>query len=101
MFRTRKFNTCPPTPKEFTIPVLQDYFEKDGTKCSHVLDVSSNTVGSDLPNTEDYQLSALLRAGVPLDFVSPNVLDNAPTEADATAFLDTLEKKSTSNVNNE
>lgn len=101
MFRTRKFNTCPPTPKEFSIPVLQDYFEKDGTKCSHVLDVPSNTVGSDLPNTEDYQLSALLRAGVPLDFVSPNVLDNAPSEADVSAFLDTLEKNTDTNVNNE
>ena len=90
MFRTRKFNTCPPVPKEFTVPILLDYFEKDGTKCSHVVDVPSNTVGSDLPNIEDYKLSALLRAGVPLDAVPSNVLDVAPTEAQVSAFLDTL-----------
>lgn len=90
MFRTRKFNTCPPVPKEFTVPILQDYFEKDGTKCSHVVDVPSNFIGSDLPNIEDYKLSALLRAGVPLDVVPSNVLDVAPTEAEASAFLDTL-----------
>lgn len=90
MFRTRKFNTCPPVPKEFTVPILQDYFEKDGTKCSHVVDVPSNTVGSDLPDIEDYKLSALLRAGVPLDAVPSNVLDVAPTEAQVSAFLDTL-----------
>ena len=97
MFRTRKFNTCPPTPKEFTIPVLRDYFENDGTKCSHVLDVSSNTVGPDLPNIEDYKLSALLRAGVPLNFVSPNVLDNGPSEAEASAILDSLSQSNPSN----
>lgn len=90
MFRTRKFNTCPPVPKEFTVPILQDYFEKDGTKCSHVVHVPSNTVGSDLPNIEDYKLSALLRAGVPLDAVPSNVLDVAPTESQVSAFLDTL-----------
>lgn len=90
MFRTRKFNSCPPVPKEFTVPILQDYFEKDGTKCSHVVDVPSNTVGSDLPNVEDYKLSALLRAGVPLDALPSNVLDVAPTEAEASAFLDSL-----------
>lgn len=97
MFRTRKFNTCPPTPKEFTIPVLQDYFENDGTKCSHVLDVPSNTVGSDLPNIEDYKLSSLLAAGVPLNPVSPNVLDNGPSEAEANAFLDALDKQTNFN----
>lgn len=97
MFRTRKFNTCPPVPKEFTVPILQDYFEKDGTKCSHVVDVPSNTVGSDLPNTEDYKLSALLRAGVPLDAVPSNVLDVAPTESQASAILDNLSSSNPSN----
>ena len=90
MFRTRKFNTCPPVPKEFTVPILQDYLEKDGTKCSHVVDVPANTVGSDLPNIQDYKLSALLSAGVPLDVVPSNILDASPTEAQASAILDTL-----------
>lgn len=97
MFRTRKFNTCPPVPQEFTVPILQDYFEKDGTKCSRVLDVPSNTVGSDLPNIHDYKLSALLRAGVPLDVVPSNVLDVAPSEAEASAILDSLSSNPSNN----
>lgn len=97
MFRTRKFNTCPPTPKEFSIPVLQEYIETDGTKCSHVVNVSSDTISSDLPNIEDYKLSALLRSGVPLNFVSPNVLDTAPSEAEASAILDAISSSNPSN----
>lgn len=97
MFRTRKFNTCPPVPTDFTVPILQDYYEKDGTKCSHLVNVPSNTVGSELPNIADYKLSALLRAGVPLDAVPSNVLDVAPTEAQASAILDNLSSFNPSN----
>lgn len=97
MFRTRKFNTCPPSPKEFSVPVLQEYYEADGTKCCHVVNVPSSSVGHDLPNIEDYQLSSLLAAGVPLNPVSSNVLDNAPSEAEANVFLDSLDKLTNTN----
>lgn len=97
MFRTRKFNTCPPSPKEFTVPVPQDFITEDGTRCSHVVQVLASTIGNDLPLIEDYKLSVLLRAGVPLDAVPSNILDDAPTEAQASAFLDSLSQSNTSN----
>lgn len=97
MFRTRKFNTCPPSPREFNVPILQDYFDDNGIKYSRVVDVPANTVGSNLPSIEDYKLSALLRAGVPLDVVSTNVLDNVPSEADASAILDKLSSNTSKN----
>lgn len=90
MFRTRKFNTCPPSPKEFVVPVTKDFVSDDGTRYSEVVEVNASSIGSNLPNTEDYKLSALLRAGVPLNFVSSNVLDNGPSEAEASAILDSL-----------
>lgn len=98
MFRTRKFNTCPPSPKEFVVPVTKDFISDDGTRCSEVVEVNASSIGSDLPNMEDYKLSSLLRAGVPLNFVSPNILDNGPSEAEASAILDSLPQ---SNPNNE
>lgn len=97
MFRTRKFNTCPPVPREFHVPILQDYFDDNGVKYSHVVFVPAYTVGSNLPSVEDYKLSALLRAGVPLDVVSSNVLDSAPSEADASAILDKLSSNTSNN----
>lgn len=90
MFRTRKFNTCPPSPKEFVVPVTKDIVAEDGTRYSEVVEVNASSIGSNLPNTEDYKLSALLRAGVPLNFLSSNVLDNGPSEAEASAILDSL-----------
>lgn len=97
MFRTRKFNTCPLVPREFRVPILQDYFDDNGVKYCHVVDVPANTVGSNLPSIEDYKLSALLRAGVPLDVVSSNVFDSAPSEADASAILDKLSSNTSKN----
>lgn len=90
MFRTRQFNTCSPSPKEFTVPVTKDFYSEDGMRCSHVVEVNASSIGDNLPNIEDYKLSALLRAGVPLDVVPTNVLDNVPSEADASAILDKL-----------
>lgn len=99
MFRTRKFNTCPPSPKDFTVPVSQDFMTEDGTRCSHIVEVLASSIGQDLPNIQDYKLSALLRAGVPLDVVPSNILDAAPTEAEASALLDNLSKSNP--LNNE
>ena len=97
MFRTRKFNTCPPSPKEFVVPVTKDIVDEDGTRYSEVVEVNASSIGSNLPNTEDYKLSALLRAGVPLNFVSSDVLDNGPSEAEASAILDSLPSSNPSN----
>lgn len=97
MFRTRKFNTCPPSPKEFTVPVSEDFMTEDGTRCSHVVQVPASSIGQDLPNISDYKLSALLRAGVPLDVVPSNILDAAPSEAQASAILDSLSQSNPSN----
>lgn len=97
MFRTRKFNTCPPTPKEFTVPVTKDFFSEDGTRCSHVVLVNASSIGNDLPNIVDYKLSALLRAGVSLDVVPSNVLDAGPSEAEASAILDSLSSNTSNN----
>ena len=98
MFRTRKFNTCPPSPKEFNVLVPEDFMTEDGTRCSHVVQVPASSIGQNLPNISDYKLSALLRAGVPLDVVPSNILDAAPTEAQASAFLDNLSKSNNSNI---
>lgn len=97
MFRTRKFNTCPPSPKEFTVPVSQDFMTDDGTRCSHIVQVPASSIAQQLPNISDYKLSALLRSGVPLDVVPSNILDAVPTEAQASAFLDSLSKSNSSN----
>lgn len=91
MFRFRKFRVPQPKPEDFTVPVLKDTYTKDGTRLCSVVDVSASSIGADLPKPEDYKLSALQRAGVPLNFVNANVLDSSPTEAEADAFLNSLE----------
>lgn len=97
MFRTRKFNTCPPSPKDFNVPVTKDFVADDGTRYSEVVEVPASSIGSDLPHTADYKLSSLLRAGVPLDVVPSNVLDNGPSEAEASAILDSLSSNPSNN----
>lgn len=91
MFRFRNYRVSQPTPKDFTVPQLKDSYLKDGTRVCSVVDVSASSIGADLPKPEDYTLSSLQRAGVPLNFVNANVLDSSPTDAEADAFLNSLE----------
>lgn len=81
-------------PKDFNTLVPKIEYDKNGTMLQTVVSVPVSSLGNDIPSPEDYKLSKLLAAGVPLNPVSANVLDVSPTEAEASRFLDGLEKSS-------
>lgn len=101
VFRFRKLQQLTAVPKDFNTLVSKVSFTKDGTKVQDIVSVPVASLGNDIPNPEDYKLSKLINAGVPLTPVSANILDEAPSESEANAFLDGLPSDvSTDDVNN-
>lgn len=91
MFRTRKLSVLHASPHDFSVPTIKEQFLKDGTKISNVVYVPASSLGSDIPKPSEYKLSKLLAAGVPLHPVSSQIIDNAPSSAVVSTYLDKLE----------
>lgn len=84
-FRNHKFSPPAPTAQ----PVVEQSLKTtviDGVDTFTRVDVDAATKPP-LPSAEDYRLSALLSAGVPLNYVNPRIFDNP--ELDAAHFVDT------------
>lgn len=84
-FRNHKFSPPAPTAQ----PVVEQSLKTtviDGVDTFTRVDVVAATKPP-LPSAEDYRLSALLSAGVPLNYVNPRIFDNP--ELDAAHFVDT------------
>lgn len=76
MFRHRKISSIHPTPRFVKHRVLHN-FVKDGVTYSRLVSVPVD--GSKIPNPSDYLLHDLLEAGVPLNVVSSQIVDNVPS----------------------
>lgn len=84
-FRNHKFSPLAPAVQ----PVVEQTLKTsivDGVETFTRVDVVVSTKPL-LPSAEDYRLSALLSAGVPLNYVNPRIFDNP--ELDAAHFVDT------------
>lgn len=84
-FRNHKFSPLAPAVQ----PVVEQTLKTsivDGVETFTRVDVDVSTKPL-LPSAEDYRLSALLSAGVPLNYVNPRIFDNP--ELDAAHFVDT------------
>lgn len=77
-FRFRKYSHPHPIPMPINEDVLQSSFENGVEVCS-VVSVPNYEYAKGIPVYTDYQLSTLLAAGVPLQPVSTNLLDETPS----------------------
>lgn len=71
-------------PLENSREVLEDVLQTDivdGVAVHTRITVKSSELASSLPKTDEYKLSALLAAGVPLTPVNPVIFDNPATDA--------------------
>lgn len=91
MFRTRKLYALHASPHDFNVPTIKEQFLKDGTKISNVVLVPASSLGSDIPKPSEYKLSKLLAAGVSLQPLSSQIIDNAPSSDVVSSYLDILE----------
>lgn len=84
-FRNHKFS--PPAPS--AQPVVEQSLMSsivEGVETFTRIDVDAATKPS-LPSADDYRLSALLAAGVPLNYVNPQIFEHP--ELDAEHFVNT------------
>ena len=86
-FRNIHFSPPFEKPREVLEDVLQTDIV-DGVAVHTRITVKTSQLTSSLPKTDDYKLSALLAAGVPLTPVNPVIFDNPAT--DATTFVANL-----------
>lgn len=78
----RNIHYSPPFEKPHD--VLEDVLQTDivdGVAVHSRITVKSSELASSLPKTDEYKLSALLAAGVPLTPVNPVIFDNPATDA--------------------
>lgn len=78
----RNIHFSPPFEKPHE--VLEDVLQTDivdGVAVHTRITVKTSDVTSSLPKTDEYKLSALLAAGVPLTPVNPVIFDNPATDA--------------------
>ena len=79
-FRNIHFSPPFEKPREVLEDVLQTDIV-DGVAVHSRITVKSSELASSLPKTDEYKLSALLAAGVPLTPVNPVIFDNPATDA--------------------
>ena len=71
-------------PLEPSFEVLEDVLQTDivdGVAVHTRISVKSSELALSLPKTDEYKLSSLLAAGVPLTPVNPVIFDNPATDA--------------------
>ena len=85
-FRNHKFRPSPPTSQPVVEQTLKTHVV-DGVDTYTCVDVDTSSKPL-LPSADDYKLSALLRCGAPLNYVSPTIINDV--DADADAFVNQL-----------
>lgn len=91
MFKARKHSGLTSTPSDFNVDVPVIEVDKNGTRLQRVVSFPISSIDDKIPSPDEYRLSDLLAAGVPLHPVSSNILDSSPSESDVSSFLDKLE----------
>lgn len=79
-FRNHKFCPSVPTPHRVVEQTLKTNVV-DGVDILTRVDVDAHSKPL-LPSADDYNLSALLQSGSPLNFVNPQIFENAELEAE-------------------
>lgn len=77
MFRNHKYSPSVPTPST----VEEDYLSSEVVDDTERVTLCKRTVPSKLPPFDDYNLSALLNTGQPLNRVSPVLFHDEEAEA--------------------
>lgn len=77
MFRNHKFSPSVPAPS----PVEEDYLSSEVVEDTERVILCKRPVSSKLPDFDDYNLSALLNTGQPLNRVSPVLFHDDESEA--------------------
>lgn len=83
-FRNHKFRPSPPASQPVVEQSLKSSFV-DGVEVFTRVDVDALSKPS-LPSADDYRLSSLLQSGSPLNYVNPQIFENA--ELDAQHFVE-------------
>ena len=73
MFRVRKHSGITSIPSDFNVDVPVIEVDKKGTRLQRVINVPISSIEDNIPSPDEYRLSDLLAAGVPLHPVSSNV----------------------------
>lgn len=92
MFKARKHSGLNSSPRDFNVDMPVIEVDKNGTRLQRVVNVPISSIENNVPSPDEYRLSDLLAAGVPLHPVSANILDSSPSESEVNSFLDKLEK---------
>lgn len=95
-FRFRKHSARFANPKPI-YDVVEHHEVENGVEVVHFVEQSSSVISDAMPLAEDYKLSSLLAAGVPLNVVPTEILSDSPTSSQIEQFS----QKLSDNSNNE
>lgn len=70
--------------------VVEHHETVNGVDIVHYVEQPCSVVSDAMPRTEDYRLSSLLAAGVPLNVVPTEILSNTPTSSQIEQFSQQL-----------
>lgn len=92
-FRFRKHSArfANPTPIN---DVVEHHESVNGVDIVHFVEQSCSVVSDAMPLVEDYKLSSLLAAGVPLNVVPTEILSDTPTSSQIEQFSNKLSDNS-------
>lgn len=92
-FRFRKHSArfANPTP---VYDVVEHHEVQNGVDVVHYVEQPSSVISDAMPLSEDYKLSSLLAAGVPLNVVPSEILSDTPTSSQIEQFSNKLSDNS-------
>lgn len=92
-FRFRKHSArfANPTP---VYDVAEHHEVENGVEVVHYVEQPTSVISDAMPLSEDYKLSSLLAAGVPLNVVPTEILSDSPTSSQIEQFSQKLSDNS-------
>lgn len=88
-FRFRKHSARFANPQPI-YDVVEHHEVEKGVEIVHFVEQSTSVISDAMPLAEDYKLSSLLAAGVPLNVVPTEILSNTPTSSQIEQFSEKL-----------
>lgn len=95
-FRFRKHSCRFANPSPL-YDVVEHHEVENGVEVVHYVEQPTSVISDAMPLSEDYKLSSLLAAGVPLNVVPTEILSDTPTSSQIEQFTNKL----SDNSNNE
>lgn len=92
-FRFRKHSVRFANPQPI-FDVVEHHEVVNGVEVVHYIEQPTSVVSDAMPLSEDYKLSSLLAAGVPLNVVPTEILSNTPTSSQIEQFSQKLSDNS-------